>query len=152
MTVLVAVLVAACVVPFAIPRQHPKEGPPERGMPPEGSAPPERTSFVLPEGCSQEQIAICGMLLCELDEVQQRFWNLPNGVIVTQVEENSTAADAGVLPGDVIIRIGDTAADSVEACLTLFGAYSDGESVRIELFRCGEEIEIALPAATADGK
>lgn len=152
MIVLVVVLVAACAIPFVIPRSKPKQGPPERGMPPEDSAPPERTNFVLPESGSQEQLTICGMLVCELDEVQQRFWDLPNGVIVSQVDDNSAAANAGVLPGDVIVRIGDTAADSVEACLTLFGAYSDGESVRIELFRCGEEIEIALPAATADGK
>lgn len=141
---LAAVLVAACVIPFVIPRQHPKEGPPERGMPPEGSAPPERTSFSLPEDCSREQVTICGMLLCELDEVQQRFWNLPNGVIVSQVDENSAAADAGVLSGDVIIRIGGEAADSVATCGTLLAAYSDGEQVQVVLYRCGEELQIEL--------
>ena len=144
MIVLVVVLVAACAIPFVIPRSKPKQGPPERGMPPEGSAPPERTSFALPESGSQEQLTICGMLVCELDEVQQRFWDLPNGVIVSQVDDNSAAADAGVLSGDVIIRIGGETADSVETCGTLLAAYADGEQVQMVLYRCGEELQIEL--------
>ena len=141
---LAAVLLAACVIPFVIPHGRPKEGPPERGLPPEGSAPPERKSFALQEGGSQEQIAVCGMLLCELDEAQQRYWDLPDGVIVSQVEENSTAAHAGILTGDVIVRIGEEAPDSAEACRTLLTAYHEGDTMQIGLYRCGEEIEVEM--------
>ncbi len=141
---LVAILLAACVMPLVIPRLQPKGEPPERGGPPEGEAPQQR-SLVLPEDEDpKEQAAICGMLICELDEVQQRYWDLPNGVIVGQVEANSAAANAGILPGDVIIRVGDAAPDSAKNCCALLTSCSAGGQVQVEIYRSGEEIEVEL--------
>lgn len=141
---LVLVLLAANALPFLIPRAQ--QEPTERAMPSE-----QRNLTLRQEDCQQEQTAVCGMLICELDETQQRYWELPNGVIVSQVDAGSAAAKAGVLPGDVIVRIGGKTPDSAEDCRSLLDVGKDGGQIRIELYRSGAELEVALPAA-ADGK
>lgn len=138
---LVIALLAVSAVPFVTPSLLKAQTAPERDV-----ATERRSLTLQPEDCRQEQTAICGMLICELDETQQRYWNLPNGVIVGQVDEDGTAAHAGVLPGDVIVRIGEETPESAADCRSLLDAYEDGERVRIELYRSGEEIEIELPA------
>jgi len=138
---LVIALLAANALPFVIPYLRQQQNTPERGMPTE-----ERKLTFQPETSQPEQTAICGMTICELDDTQQRYWALPNGVIVGQVDEDGTAAHAGVLPGDVIVRIGEETPESAADCRSLLDAYEDGERVRIELYRSGEEIEIELPA------
>lgn len=136
---LLVVLLAANVIPFVIPRPQEKPNAVER------SAPTEQKNLMLRPGeTPQEQEAICGMLLCDLEDTQQRYWNLPNGVIIGQVEEDGTAAHAGILPGDVIIRIGGKEPDSVQDCIALLTACSDGEKVQMVLYRSGEEIQIEL--------
>ena len=139
---LVLVLLAANALPFLIPRAQ--QEPTERAMPSE-----QRNLTLRQEDCQQEQTAVCGMTICELDDTQQRYWELPNGVIVGQVEEGGTAAHAGILPGDVIVRIGAETPDSAADCRSLLTA-GGGERVQIELYRCGEEIEIALPCGEED--
>lgn len=143
---LVIALLAANALPFVIPYLQSRQSVPERSMPTE-----ERKLTLQPEDCRQEQTAVCGMTICELDDTQQRYWALPNGVIVGQVDADGTAAHAGILPGDVIVRIGGKTPDSAEDCRSLLDAGKDGGQIRIELYRSGEEIEVELPAA-ADGK
>lgn len=144
---LVIALLAVSAVPFVIPYLQKRQTGPERAMP------AERRSLTLqPEDCRQAQTAVCGMTICDLDETQQRYWSLPNGVIVGQVDENSTAASAGILPGDVIVRVGGETPDSADECRALLDACADGETVQIELYRNGEEIEVTLPAGGADGQ
>ncbi len=144
---LVIALLAVSAAPFLIPYLRQESTGSER------TAPTERRGLTFqPEDCRQEQTAVCGMLICELDDTQQRYWDLPNGVIVSQVDADSAAAKAGVLPGDVIVRIGGETPGSAEDCRALLDAFADGGQVRIELYRCGEEIEVTLPAGEADGK
>ncbi|MBQ6431436.1 MAG: PDZ domain-containing protein [Oscillospiraceae bacterium] len=138
---LVIALLAVSALPFVIPYLQKKEPASVRTAPTE-----QRKLTLQPEDCRQEQTEVCGMLICELDETQQRYWNLPNGVIVGQVDEDGTAAHAGILPGDVIVRIGGEVPDSAADCQSLLNGCDDGERVQIELYRSGEEIEIALPA------
>lgn len=136
-----------CAVPFLIPFFLQRQEPRERSGLPDGEAPPAERGFMLPPGDDAQppqQTAVCGMLICELDDVQQRYWGLPNGVIVGQVDGNGTAAHAGIQPGDVIVRIGGTAPRSAADCRSLLTSCSDGEQVQIELYRSGEKIEIEL--------
>lgn len=136
---LLVVLLAANVIPFVIPRPQEKPNAVER------SAPTEQKNLMLRPGeTPQEQEAICGMLICDLEDTQRRYWNLPNGVIVGQVDENGTSAHAGILPGDVILRIGGETPQNVKGCLALLTACSDGEKVQMVLYRSGEEIQIEL--------
>lgn len=136
---LLVVLLAANVIPFVIPHLQEKPEVAER------SALTEQKSLMLrPENGQQEQTAICGMLICDLEDTQRRYWDLPNGVIVGQVDENGTSAHAGILPGDVILRIGSDQPDSVQDCIALLTACSDGEKVQMEIYRGGEEIRIEL--------
>lgn len=137
---LVIALLAANALPFLIPYLLQKEKPAERAMPTE-----ERKLTFRTDCASQEQTAVCGMTICELDDTQQRYWELPNGVIVGQVDEDSTAAHAGILPGDVIVRIGGEEPVSAAECRSLLEDFAGSGRVHIELYRSGEEIEIELP-------
>lgn len=142
---LVLALLAANALPFLIPYLQRTQALSARTLPTE-----QRKLTLRQEDCRQEQTAVCGMTVCELDDAQQRYWDLPNGVIVGQVDENGTAAHAGILPGDVIVRIGGETPDSAEDCRSLLDGCADDGKVVIELYRSGEEIEITLPAGETD--
>lgn len=51
-------------------------------------------------------------------ETVSEFWHtyhqLPRGVFVQSVDEGSDAARQGILPGDILVRVGDTPIASVE--------------------------------------
>ena len=138
---LVIALLAANALPFVIPYLQQRQYATSRTMPTE-----ERKLTFQRDKSQREQTEICGMTVCELDDTQQRYWALPNGVIVSEVEEDGTAAHAGILPGDVIVSIGGETPESAEDCRSLLDALGDGTQVPLELYRCGEEIEIELPS------
>ena len=146
--VLSVVLLVLCAAPFVIPFLLQRQEPWDRSVPPDGSVSVGERSFMLPpeDGGPQppQQTVVCGMLIYELDDVQQRYWNLPNGVIVGQVDKDGAAAKAGILAGDVIVRIGDTTPCSAADCRTLLASYKDGEQVQIELHRSGEQFRVTL--------
>jgi serine protease Do len=72
---------------------------------------PENLQVAAGRGQENSQAATLGMRLTELnDQLAQRYGlnERSGGALVTQVAPNSLAASAGVKPGDVITRVGDT--------------------------------------------
>lgn len=138
---LVIVLLAANALPFVIPcLQQQKSA--------DCSAPTPQQTVLFRGGNAQEaQTAVCGMRICELDAAQQRYWQLPGGVIVSQVDADSAAARAGILPGDVILRIGAEAPQTAADCRTLLSAEEDGAQAELTLYRCGQEVQVTLTYA-----
>lgn len=153
---LIVVLLAANAIPLLIPYLRSWDAPPEPDVPPQERSlqlPPENGMLPPEDGLQPpQQTAVCGMLICELDDVQQRYWDLPNGVIVGQVDAGGTASHAGILPGDVILRIGNAKPSSASECRTLLTSCKDGEQVQIEVYRSGETLEITLTCSADDGK
>jgi len=66
--------------------------------------------------------ALKGVAVGNLDAQTRREFNIPNtvqGAVVTDVEENSTAREAGLKPGDVILEINRQSVKSAEDAVKL---------------------------------
>jgi serine protease DegQ len=64
------------------------------------------------------------------------------GVIITGVLQNGPAAQAGLRPGDVIVRIADTPVTDVSQLLTLVATLKPGIATRFVLDRKNQVVEI----------
>lgn len=70
-----------------------------------------------------------------------RYYNLPSdrGVLVTKVVENSPAWQAGIVAGDIILRLDSGAIDSIEDLMSEIHNRRIGDKVRITVYRKGGE-------------
>lgn len=69
---------------------------------------------------------------------------LAGGVVVRQVAPDSVAADAGIVPGDVITMLGSSPVKDVEAYTRAESRLGAGESVSVRLIRRGAPLFIGL--------
>src|SRR5699024_10132067 len=60
------------------------------------------------------------------------------GLFVQSVNKDGPAFEAGVMPGDIILKIGDERIQSKLHAQALLREYSEGDSMRIELWRRGD--------------
>jgi len=84
-----------------------------------------------------------GMRVEDLDASMARRFRLEDtesGVIVVEVSPSSAAAKAGVQPGDVIKRVGDTEIDSAREFRTAISRVNDEDSVLLLIRRRGGSI------------
>lgn len=70
------------------------------------------------------------------------YYKLPveHGVLVTGVMQNSQAAQAGILSGDIITRLGGSEINNVKDVIKVMNAHNVGDVVDVELFREGQRI------------
>jgi len=83
------------------------------------------------------QRALLGIELEDVDSKDAESLGLPtnDGVLVREINPNSGAADAGMEPGDVIIRIEDAPIRDIPALKETIGRFRPGTTVRITYFR-----------------
>jgi S1-C subfamily serine protease len=74
------------------------------------------------------------------DEIS-RYYNLPvdRGVLITKVTDGSPAQRAGIIMGDIILKIGDVEVESIEDLLREIHKSKVGQKMRIAVFRRGFE-------------
>lgn len=74
------------------------------------------------------------------DEIS-RYYDLPvdHGVLITKVTGGSPAQRAGIIMGDIILKIGNVEVESIEDLLMEIHKRKIGERVRIAVFRRGFE-------------
>lgn len=81
-------------------------------------------------------------------ETVSEFWHtyhqLPRGIFIQCVDENSDAALQGVLPGDILIRVNGNPITSIEELEALL-AEVDDTTVSVVLYRNAGEISLRLP-------
>ena len=89
-----------------------------------------------------------GMHVQDLDNGLTRYFNLPAraGVLVSAVDTVGPAQEAGVLPGDVILSIGDRKVATIEDYHARIRDYADGDRVALLLWRQGRHKEMNLKA------
>jgi S1-C subfamily serine protease len=82
-----------------------------------------------------------GILGLSLNEEVSRYYDLPldRGVLVTKVTAGSLAQRAGIIMGDIILKMGDVKVDSIEDLLNEIHKRKVGENVKVSVFRRGFE-------------
>lgn len=73
-------------------------------------------------------------------------YSLPamRGLLVNSVNKDGPAFEAGIMPGDIILRIGNERVQSKMHAQALFREYQEGDSMRVELFRKGDRYETKM--------
>jgi serine protease Do len=95
-------------------------------------------------GASEEQGGRLGLIIEEAPPESLERSGLAGGVLVREVVPGSVAAEAGVLPGDIITLIGSSPVKSVEAFQEAVGELGSGSSVPLRLMRRGSPMFIGL--------
>jgi S1-C subfamily serine protease len=83
----------------------------------------------------------------DLDASMARRFRLEDsesGVVVVEVSPFSAAAEAGVQPGDIIKRIGDTEIDSAREFRTAISRVNDEDSILLLIRRRGGSIFLPI--------
>ena len=99
-----------------------------------GADEPMRLSTVAPEPGKLETL---GMTIEAADEAVLDRDGLRGGVLVTDVENNSVAAEAGIAPGDVITMFDRSAISSLSDMEDVLETVEPGDSVRLRVSRQG---------------
>jgi serine protease Do len=95
----------------------------------------------------EDQGGRLGVVVAEPAPEQLERWSLSGGVQVREVVNGSPAAEAGVLPGDIITLIGNTPVKSVAAFDKAVDKLRKGSSVPLRLMRRGTPLFIGLKLA-----
>lgn len=75
-----------------------------------------------------------------------RQYGLPAipGMLVTGVNRDGPAFESGIMPGDIILRVGDERIQSEMHMQAVFREFAVGDSMRFELYRDGQRYETKM--------
>lgn len=87
-----------------------------------------------------------GMSYTSMTEQLVYRYRLPavQGLLVTRVNQGGPAFEAGILPGDIIMRIGEDRVLSEMHANAIFREYSEGDEMTLHLLRDEQEYETTL--------
>ena len=85
---------------------------------------------------------LLGVIISDLsqDVAEQLGLDIDKGALIQEVSPDSSAEDAGLEPGDVIIEVDDKAIESVNDLRNAIGLKRSGERVKISIIRNNREI------------
>jgi serine protease Do len=75
---------------------------------------------------------------------EERNLNVDSGVIIDDVQDGSSAQYAGLLPNDVIIKIGSQPINSIEEVRNTIAQAKSGDSLRMTIFRNGKTKDVSV--------
>ena len=85
-----------------------------------------------------------GISTDDISEAQSRYWNVPVGVHVINVNKDSAADQAGIEVGDVIIDIEGTAVSNAQELNEVKNKYKAGDTITLTVYRNGKDIKIRV--------
>jgi serine protease Do len=91
-----------------------------------------------------------GIIVQELDPRLAAYMELPEntlGVLVKDIEKSSPAQKTNILPGDVILYIGNRPVSSVQSYRSSLREFASGDKINIVLFRKGKRHQVSLVAS-----
>ena len=94
----------------------------------------------------EEDHAQLGLACVSVSDFDSRFYRLPYGCLVMEVKEGSCAETAGLLSGDVILKLNDRDITSVDDLRLALENCSAGESVSVRVYRSrtGKYVTLAV--------
>lgn len=88
-----------------------------------------------------------GIVGSSVDTSTAKRYNLPEGIYVESVEENSPASLAGLQQADIITKIENQEVKSVNELNKIKYTYNIGDTVKLTIYRNGENIELNIVLA-----
>ena len=88
-----------------------------------------------------------GIMGSSVDAATAKRYNLPEGIYVEEVEENSPAATSGLKQSDIITKIEGQNVKSVNELNKIKYNYKIGDTVKLTVYRNGETIELDIKLA-----
>ena len=85
-----------------------------------------------------------------LDLQDQLYFNLPNGLYITGVDEASNAWAVGIRPRDILLSVNGQGVTSQEELRIALSDFAVGDSVNVVIYRSGRQLtaDILLQEAT----
>ena len=80
----------------------------------------------------------------EISPFYQRYYQIPRGLYITQVMENSAAENLGLQPGDILLSINGNSVTTTASLQSLLVSFSLGETVEIVIYRAGQQYSFRL--------
>lgn len=111
--------------------------------------PSNRVKKIIEQLASTGEVSMAynpGMETTEMTYQLVRKYNLPQvpGLLVTSVNKDGPAFESGIVPGDIILKVGDERVQSQMHMKALFREYAEGDSMRLELLRKGKRYEAKM--------
>ena len=75
----------------------------------------------------------------EISPFYQHYYQLPQGLYITQIIENSAAEKIGLLPGDVLISVNGSCITTPDSLQSLINSYSLGQAMELVIYRAGQQ-------------
>ncbi len=91
-----------------------------------------------------------GMATQEISNLYQHLYDLPEGLYITEVYDDSDAAAKGISPGDVLISFGGERVTTIDALNSLLYSHEAGDSVVVIIYRSGKSYELSLTIGQAN--
>ena len=85
-----------------------------------------------------------GITTQNITETYSRYLNLPMGVYVLSVIPDSSAEEAGLLQGDVIIDVEGQAVTTSNELNEIVSKYKAGDEINLTVSRYGQDVKIKL--------
>ena len=114
-----------------------------------GFAIPVATAKLVLEGIVKDGQVTRGWIGVEPNELSPELAEtfdikVHSGVIITGVLQNAPAAQAGIKPGDVIVRVGTKSVENVSELLSSVAALKPGTAVKFGVLRRDEKMELSV--------
>lgn len=111
--------------------------------------PSNRVQKIIDQLASTGEVSVAynpGMETTEMTYQLVRKYNLPQvpGILVTSVNKDGPAFESGIVPGDIILKIGDERVQSQMHMNALFREYTEGDTMRVELLRESKRYEAKM--------
>ena len=80
----------------------------------------------------------------EIDEFYQQYYDIPRGIFITAIEEESALFIRGVRQGDILINFADTPIFSFDILNSLLASLEQGQEVTAVVYRDGTQHQIKV--------
>ena len=80
----------------------------------------------------------------DVSDFYQRFYRLPSGLYVNSVDAGGSADAAGIRQGDILLSVDGVRIGGTEDMQTILYSHQVGDTIRIILYRSGNQISLEL--------
>ena len=92
-----------------------------------------------------------GFIGRSISSIEQAWYRLPAGVLITELEAGGSAEKAGMTEGDILLSLDGSRITDTQALENLLYNYTAGDSVSAVIFRSGKQYTLTLILGEAAG-